>query len=113
MWNNGSRSSRPPGAPVAPDYGVDNFVDWEISFEGKDELDCQNFVAMINRYAYKQGKAKDDEWIAEFAGACFTGNALTWYIGLDEAVQDSWKQLRKAVLTEYVTTLSGRSPVQM
>lgn len=89
--------------------GAEAPLDWEISFEGKDELDCQNFVATVNRHAFKNGKAKDNEWAAEFAGACFAGAALTWFVGLDDDTRDSWNQLRKALLTEYVASLGGRT----
>lgn len=79
-------------------------ADWEISFDG---IDCQYFVVAVNRYAYKNGKAKDDEWIAEFAGACFTGDALVWYVGLDAEIQDSWRQSRRALLAEYIPEWSS------
>lgn len=82
------------------------FADWEIIFDGDDQVDCRKFVATINRHAFTSGKAKDDQWIAEFAGACFAEDALVWYVGLEDETRDSRKLLRKAILTEYAPSLT-------
>lgn len=67
-------------------------------------------MAAVNRYAFKNDKTKDDEWIAQFAGACMAGEALRWYVDLDDEVQESWKRLRRALLAQYATPPSARSP---
>ncbi|KAG8921736.1 hypothetical protein FRC00_008290, partial [Tulasnella sp. 408] len=39
--------------------------------------------------------------MAGYASTCFAGEALRWYEGLDEDVQDDWKQLRAALLERF------------
>lgn len=77
--------------------------DWKISFEGKDKLECQGFVAAVNRHAFYNGKDEDDNWVARYAGACIAGDALAWYVGLDEDVRRSWQRLRVALLAEHTS----------
>ncbi|KAG8917657.1 bud emergence protein 1 [Tulasnella sp. 417] len=39
--------------------------------------------------------------MAGYASTCFAGEALRWYEGLDEDVQDDWKKLRTAMLERF------------
>ncbi|KAG9040857.1 hypothetical protein FS837_013006, partial [Tulasnella sp. UAMH 9824] len=46
-------------------------------------------------------KAKDDEWIATYAGTRLSGKALRWYVRQDKAVKLDWSALQVALLDQY------------
>ncbi|KIO32056.1 hypothetical protein M407DRAFT_241599 [Tulasnella calospora MUT 4182] len=70
-------------------------------FKGTGPEDCEIFVATIRRRALEQGKQRDNEWIALFASSYLIGDALYWYEGLDEDVQNDWSRLRPALLARF------------
>ncbi|KAG8960128.1 hypothetical protein FRC00_000842 [Tulasnella sp. 408] len=70
-------------------------------FKGTSGDDCEIFVAMVRRRALEQGKQRDREWMALFASRCLIGDALYWYEGLDEDVQNDWTRLRPALLERF------------
>ncbi|KAG8950525.1 hypothetical protein FRC00_007653 [Tulasnella sp. 408] len=70
-------------------------------FKGTSSEDCEIFVAMIRRRALEQGKQRDTEWMAIFASSYLIGDALYWYEGLDEDVQNDWTRLRPALLARF------------
>lgn len=72
-----------------------------ILFKGNAEDQVEEFIRQIRAEAFQNGKSRDDEWIADFAGTCFAGNALWWYEGLELETQSSWKLLRQALVTKY------------
>lgn len=51
--------------------------------------------------AFQQGKQRDDEWVADFAATCFGGEALEWYVDLDEESQTSWRKLRARLIQRW------------
>lgn len=72
-----------------------------LEFSGGSRSDCQRFIRDVRRAALAAGKARDDEWMADIAGACFIGDALDWHIELDEEIQQSWKMLERAMLRRF------------
>ncbi|KAG9027156.1 hypothetical protein FS837_004366 [Tulasnella sp. UAMH 9824] len=70
-------------------------------FHGRSGEEAEEFVYMVQERALDVGKQQDNEWIAAFISSCFVGDALRWYALLDSDVQDDWKRLRKAILTQY------------
>ncbi|KAG8919376.1 hypothetical protein FRC01_001314 [Tulasnella sp. 417] len=71
----------------------------DIVFRG--EGPCDVFLRRVRKVAFEKGKHKDGDWMAGYASTCFEGEALRWYEGLDEDVQDDWKQLRTALLERF------------
>ncbi|KAG8975872.1 hypothetical protein FRB90_009392 [Tulasnella sp. 427] len=55
----------------------------------------------VQQRARAEGKSRDNEWIVDLVAACLTGDALRWYVDLEESVQNDWKLLRKAMLRQY------------
>ncbi|KIO30515.1 hypothetical protein M407DRAFT_242168 [Tulasnella calospora MUT 4182] len=74
-------------------------MDDAIIFRG--EGPCDDFLRAVRKAAFDKGKHKDGDWMAGYASTCFAGEALRWYEGLDDDVQDDWKQLRTAMLERF------------
>lgn len=72
-----------------------------IIFRGEPSEEIEDFVRQIRAEVFERGKSRDDEWIADFAATCFTGNALWWYENLSPDIQGSWTLLRQALLAKY------------
>ncbi|KIO28617.1 hypothetical protein M407DRAFT_22203 [Tulasnella calospora MUT 4182] len=68
--------------------------------------ECEMFIVSVKKQAFKAGKATDGTWSAQFAGTCFAGAALRWYDDLDDATQNDWGLLRKALLARYAPSKS-------
>ena len=73
----------------------------DITFDGINGIKCESFVRFIRRRVLNNGTQRDDQLIAETAAACFDGPALRWYEDLDSDTQESWKLLRRALLTRW------------
>ena len=77
-------------------------------FDGSDKgLSCETFVRGVRRKALVDSKDSDDVWTARYAASCLDGPALHWFEDLDDATQDNWKLLRKAILSRW---RSGSAP---
>lgn len=74
-------------------------MDDTVVFRG--EGPCDEFLRAVRKVAFDKGKHKDGDWLAGYASTCFAGEALRWYEGLDEDVQDDWKQLRTSMLERF------------
>lgn len=74
-------------------------MDDDIVFRGGGA--CDVFLRRVRKVAFEKGKHKDGDWMAGYASTCFEGEALKWYEGLDEDVQNDWKQLRTALLERF------------
>lgn len=72
-----------------------------IVFRGSNPDECEDFISAIRGRALAEGKHRDNQWIAYFASSCFVGDALYWYEGLDESIQEDWKLLRPAILERF------------
>ncbi|KAG9043070.1 hypothetical protein FS837_010066 [Tulasnella sp. UAMH 9824] len=81
----------------------------QLEFRGQDATECENFIRAISKYAFSQGKQRDDQWIADFVATCMANDALRWWGALDEEVQGSWKLLRRAMLSRYHPMFHGGS----
>ncbi|KAG8892242.1 hypothetical protein FRB99_002855, partial [Tulasnella sp. 403] len=77
-----------------------------IIFEGIDGIECEDFIHLVRRRAYLEGR--DNEWIVNYAATCLVGDALRWYLGLDEEVQEDWRLLQKALIAKYPTVKVSR-----
>ncbi|KAG8908679.1 hypothetical protein FRC01_007306, partial [Tulasnella sp. 417] len=81
----------------------------QLQFRGQDATECEDFIQTISKYAFSQGKQRDDQWIADLAATCMTNDALRWWGALDEEVQGSWKLVRRAMLSKYRPMFQGAS----
>lgn len=76
----------------------------------RSSRETQDIINLDNTRAHMEGKQRDDEWIADFAAMCFSGNALRWYETLDDNVQRDWSKLRRAIL-DWLPNTGPRSVV--
>ncbi|KAG8894527.1 hypothetical protein FRB99_001199 [Tulasnella sp. 403] len=72
-------------------------------FKGEDAAECEDFIQNIRRYAFSQGKLKDNEWMALFASTCLSGKALRWHKKLDKETKENWDLLETALLEKWST----------
>jgi len=79
----------------------------QLLFRGNDGTECELFISAVRLKALGEGKARDNEWMADFAAACMVGPALRWFETLDEITQGDWRLLRRALLDKYPQSVSG------
>ncbi|KAG8845117.1 hypothetical protein FRB96_002719 [Tulasnella sp. 330] len=72
-----------------------------LSFSGKKSEDVTEFLQNVTRIAFKEGKSRDDNWLADYVESCLTGPALDWYAQLGTDSQRNWTSLRIALLQNY------------
>ncbi|KAG8952241.1 hypothetical protein FRC04_004948 [Tulasnella sp. 424] len=72
-----------------------------ITFTGSSDESPGDFIQMVHRLAFQQGRANDDRWMAQYASTCFNDDALSWYSGLESDTRESWAMLRLALLRHY------------
>ncbi|KIO33713.1 hypothetical protein M407DRAFT_229549 [Tulasnella calospora MUT 4182] len=77
-----------------------------LVFRGTSGSEAEEFIASIHQVARSEGRIRDDLWIADFAVACFIGDALRWYAELEAEVQNDWRLLRRAILRKYPPNMS-------
>ncbi|KAG8896064.1 hypothetical protein FRC01_012030, partial [Tulasnella sp. 417] len=80
-----------------------------LVFRGTSANEAEEFIASIHHVARSEGRIRDDLWIADFAVACFRGDALRWYAELDADVQNDWRLLRREILRKYPPITLSRS----
>ena len=62
---------------------------------------CEDFVRAVRKHAFSERKARDDEYMADYAMTCLTGDALHWSETLPLDVRGDWSLLRPALLAKY------------
>ncbi|KAG8925321.1 hypothetical protein FRC00_004116, partial [Tulasnella sp. 408] len=89
----------------------DNFPgDINLVFKGVDGAEAESFISSVIRTARGEGKARDNDWIVDLASSYMRGEALRWYIELDEDTQNDWKLLRRAILRQYPSSTLAPVP---
>lgn len=88
----------------------------EVKFDGIDGVTCHEFIQAVRKYAFDEGHSNDNKWAAEIASFRFSGPALKWFEELDDATQEDWKLLKRALLHQYAepscdAARRGRSPL--
>lgn len=78
-------------------------VPW-FTFTGKPGESASAFVLSVQRIAFRQGRDRDDAWLADYASTCFDDEALYWYLEQDEESKSSWRKLRSSLLSRYPAT---------
>ncbi|KAG8874498.1 hypothetical protein FRB97_005865 [Tulasnella sp. 331] len=72
-----------------------------VTFAGVYGEDISFFLQNIQQEAFKQGRQREDAWIADYALTMLRGRALIWYYSLDEESQSSWRKLRVALIARF------------
>lgn len=73
----------------------------DIIFYGIDGGEAEQFIRSITKMAHEAGRYRDNDWIIERAEVALAGDALRWYIELDQDIQTDWKRLQKAIMQRY------------
>lgn len=80
----------------------DDITDDDIpSFRGSGPDDCDIFIQAVRRQGHREGKLRDDQYMADLASLYLSGPALRWHRRLDKDTRDSWDALETALLEEY------------
>lgn len=108
MSSNSAYPSDSTGAP-APTQSGSTELQW-LSFSGLPNESVSTFVQSVQRVALQQNRMIDDVWVAHYAAACFSGDSLLWYSDLDEAIRNSWSELRRALLRQYLQNRQHNPP---
>ncbi|KAG9042592.1 hypothetical protein FS837_010661 [Tulasnella sp. UAMH 9824] len=84
----------------------------EISlvFNGVDGAEAESFISSVQQVARTEGRSRDNEWIVDLVSTCVKGEALRWYVELDEDTQNDWKLLRKAILRQWPSRAEPSAP---
>ena len=67
-------------------------------------ISCENFVRAVRKHAFSERKARDYEYMADYAMTCLADEALHWSETLSGDIQSDWFRLRQALLAEYGST---------
>ena len=73
-------------------------------------ISCAEFVRTVRRHAVAERKARDNEYIADYAMSCLDDEALLWSETLSVEVQGDWSLLRRALLAEYAVPTQQITP---
>ncbi|KAG9018346.1 hypothetical protein FRB93_000049 [Tulasnella sp. JGI-2019a] len=70
-----------------------------VTFDGSGDVTI--FLQNVMRVALVQGRQRDDDWMVSYAEASLTGDALRWFVGLNEVSLRSWRSVRNAFLARF------------
>ncbi|KAG8912385.1 hypothetical protein FRC00_004621 [Tulasnella sp. 408] len=73
----------------------------DLVFYGKDGTEAEEFIRSVMKAAKAAGRLRDNSWIADEVSVAFAGNALRWYIGLDDETRNDWMRLQRAIVQNY------------
>ncbi|KAG8988576.1 hypothetical protein FRB94_000617, partial [Tulasnella sp. JGI-2019a] len=80
------------------------------NFSGEPGEDATIFINSIQKIAFAQGRQRDNDWQADYAGTCFTGSAMIRYCDLEDEKRLSWSDLRRALLQRFSPLPAPISP---
>ncbi|KAG8946817.1 hypothetical protein FRC00_009398, partial [Tulasnella sp. 408] len=81
-----------------------------LILNGKDGVECEEWIRSIQREAFSQGKTDDKAWVVALAATRITGQALRWYVRQGDEITSDWIKLRSALLNQYPTEPLGIVP---
>ncbi|KAG8987463.1 hypothetical protein FRB90_003322 [Tulasnella sp. 427] len=73
----------------------------ELVFHGYDGAEAEEFIRSVKKSAKAAGKLRDNDWIVDEVSVALAGDALRWYIDLDEEAQSDWARLQRAIVRQY------------
>ncbi|KIO20034.1 hypothetical protein M407DRAFT_30294 [Tulasnella calospora MUT 4182] len=71
------------------------------SFTGSGWKECSAFIQRVRAVAWKEGKLRDPDWMADFASLYFSDDALAWYCLLSPDIQENWPKLQAALVKQW------------
>ena len=89
---------------------MSNIADTDIAFDGINGITGDILVRTIRRRVLAERIHDDDRLIALTAGSYFQGPALDWYEDQTDETQESWKLLRRAILTRWPSSTASQAP---
>ena len=81
------------------------------TFDGTTGVSGDVFIRSLRQNSLREGREKDDEWIALSAASWLEGEALEWYEDQTEETQESWKLLRRAILVRWPASRAAGQPL--
>ncbi|KAG8900915.1 hypothetical protein FRC00_010204, partial [Tulasnella sp. 408] len=72
-----------------------------LLFKGTSWEECNDFIRAIRATAWREGKQRDDAWMADFAALHFSQGALSWHSRLPRDVRQDWSKLETALLDRW------------
>ncbi|KAG8995361.1 hypothetical protein FRB90_000203 [Tulasnella sp. 427] len=73
----------------------------ELVFHGYDGAEAEEFIRSVKKAAKAAGKLRDNDWIVDEVSVALAGDALRWFIDLDEETQSDWIRLQRAIVRQY------------
>ncbi|KAG8987462.1 hypothetical protein FRB90_003321 [Tulasnella sp. 427] len=73
----------------------------ELIFYGTDGIEAEEFIRSVKKAARAASKLRDNDWIVDEVSVALAGDALRWYIDLDEETQSDWVRLQRAIVRQY------------
>ncbi|KAG9044613.1 hypothetical protein FS837_007838, partial [Tulasnella sp. UAMH 9824] len=70
-------------------------------FKGDSWEACSAFIRSIRAAAWKEGKLRDVEWMADLASVFLADKALVWHSRLPTDVQEDWSKLQAAMIDRW------------
>ncbi|KAG8927492.1 hypothetical protein FRC01_007364 [Tulasnella sp. 417] len=73
----------------------------ELAFNGTDGIEAEEFIRSVIKATKAAGKLRDNSWIVDEVSAAFAGDALRWYIELDDETRNDWLRLQRTIMQKY------------
>jgi len=73
----------------------------DVTFAGAKDESCLAFIVAVRKRAFDQGKARDNDWIADFVATCLRGDALLWHMKLPKETRYDWVTLQDALVKRF------------
>lgn len=70
-------------------------------FKGDSWEACCAFIRSVRAAAWKEGKLRDVEWMADLASVFLADKALVWHSRLPTDVQEDWSKLQAAMIDRW------------
>ncbi|KAG8878521.1 hypothetical protein FRB97_002431 [Tulasnella sp. 331] len=72
-----------------------------LTFEGTAGENVTQFLQAVNRVAFAQGRQRDQQWLSDYLVTCLAGDALVWYLKLDESTRCDFYMLSIAMIEQF------------
>ncbi|KIO19490.1 hypothetical protein M407DRAFT_30858 [Tulasnella calospora MUT 4182] len=80
------------------------------SFRGSSAAEAEDFVQAVRCKAWAEEKQFDYRWMAAYAAAQMSGQALRWHMGLPRDIQSDWGKLEVAILDRFAPNQPPAAP---
>ncbi|KAG9027502.1 hypothetical protein FS837_004249 [Tulasnella sp. UAMH 9824] len=73
----------------------------QITFEGNDGGECEDFVAAVHEVAFNEGWLDNEKRLLHFTISRLRRRALRWYATLDPSDRSEWGRFVRALFAQY------------